>query len=225
MAQLINKIGQKYGSLRVLNRGPTKKKHTSWICQCDCGNICVVDSGNLSTGHTKSCGHCEKYEMIDEKTMRCLLPSGKSFIFDVEDYPLVSQHKWSVEDSGYVSTTYNNQHIRLHKILLPSKELFCDHINGIRSDNRRCNLRLATNQQNVCNKGLQKNNSSGYKGVSFDKRRGKYYSSIMVNGRHHFLGYTSSLIEAAEAYDKAAVFYFGEYAGLNFRKEESKNGS
>ena len=98
-----------------------------------------------------------------------------------------------------------------------------DHIDGNGLNNRRSNLRLATPHQNHANKPKQRGNyTSSYKGVCFDKSRNKWQASInsaILWGREHkkkFLGRFKSEIEAAEAYDVAALKYFGEFANLNF---------
>ena len=97
---------------------------------------------------------------------------------------------------------------------LPPDDMTIDHINGVRDDNRLSNLRLATMRQNSQN-ARPKGKSSAYKGVSYDTRTGKWVSTIRVEGRHTFLGYHASEIDAARAYDAAASRYFGAFARLN----------
>lgn len=80
-----------------------------------------------------------------------------------------------------------------------------DHINGIRNDNRIENLRQAVNMENGRNRGKQINNTSGYKGVSFYKSRGKFESNICVGGKQIRLGYFLTAEEAHDAYCNAAV--------------------
>lgn len=63
MSQLINLVGQKFGSLTVLERAPNKNKQVYWTCQCDCGNSVIVRGDNLRNGHTVSCG-CKKSEVL-----------------------------------------------------------------------------------------------------------------------------------------------------------------
>ena len=200
--------------------GKMAKGHLQWICKCDCGNECCVDSGNLSSGHTQSCGHCEKYISLDAKTIKCDLPDGGYFLISPEDYEVVSQYKWSIESNGYPHTTIDGKHIRLHKLIMGNAN-HIDHRSGDTLDNRRENLRMVTNQQNHWNMKKSKKNTSGYKGVSFDKRRGRYSSNIMKDGKNIFLGYFNSPIDAAIAYDNAAFLYFGEYARPNFKKGEN----
>lgn len=87
-----------------------------------------------------------------------------------------------------------------------------DHINGVRDDNRIVNLRLATNAQNGKNTGLRSTNTSGYKGVSFSKRRGLWIAKIVENYKSHVLGYFRTAEQAAEAYALAANRLHGEFA-------------
>ena len=87
-----------------------------------------------------------------------------------------------------------------------------DHDNRVRSDNRWANLRLATREQNGANRGVGKNNTSGFKGVNFVKERGKWRSRIFVNRREKHLGYFDSSDEAVAAYADAARKYHREFS-------------
>ncbi len=89
-----------------------------------------------------------------------------------------------------------------------------DHANCVKSDNRLDNLRVATNSQNGANYRVTRRNKSGYKGVTTLKRG--YCAKIMVAGDLRYLGFFKSPIDAARAYDSAAVDAFGEYARGNF---------
>jgi hypothetical protein len=91
-----------------------------------------------------------------------------------------------------------------------------DHKNGNHLDNRRLNLRLATNQQNQCNRGPQCNNTSGYKGVTWHKYDQRWKAQIWVNQKNHNLGSFDDPVEAAKAYDAAALELHGRFARLNF---------
>jgi hypothetical protein len=64
-----------------------------------------------------------------------------------------------------------------------------DHINRVKDDNRICNLRDVPQKVNVRNVGLQVNNKSGYKNVSWDKTRSKWVARKFINGSYKFLGY------------------------------------
>src|ERR1700730_2878877 len=88
-----------------------------------------------------------------------------------------------------------------------------DHIvNGTGSDNRSNNLRSVNNQQNTCNRGVPKNSTSGFKGVTWHRQHRKWYAQIMVNGRKIFLGLFDNPVHAAVAYRQAALKYHGDYA-------------
>lgn len=89
---------------------------------------------------------------------------------------------------------------------------FMDHINGVRSDNRLCNLREATRQENGANIGLKSHNTSGYKGVSLWKKTGKWKAQIQVKGKKIFLGYHDTPREAYEAFIFGALEHHGEFA-------------
>ena len=87
-----------------------------------------------------------------------------------------------------------------------------DHINGDSLDNRIENLRAATQSQNSANKKTPKNNTSGFKGVYYDKTRNRWEASIMVRGKREKLGRYKTPQEAAIAYRDAAVQHFGDFA-------------
>ena len=89
-----------------------------------------------------------------------------------------------------------------------------DHINGVKSDNRICNLREATNAQNAVNTGVIKTNTSGLKGVSYSSSHRKFRAQIMRGGRNRTIGLFDSAQAAHEAYAKAATECFGEFARL-----------
>jgi hypothetical protein len=87
-----------------------------------------------------------------------------------------------------------------------------DHKNCNRLDNRRDNLRVATRAQNHYNKSLGSDNTSGFKGVSWEKRRGKWIASINIDGHRKFLGSFISAEIAYSAYCEAARLGHGEFA-------------
>ena len=93
-----------------------------------------------------------------------------------------------------------------------------DHCNGNGLDNREDNLRICTTAQNQHNQ-ISVRGMSKYKGVSWNKNAKKWDARIKLNNKPIRLGYYISEIEAAHAYDKAALKYYEKYAHTNFPKE------
>jgi hypothetical protein len=87
-----------------------------------------------------------------------------------------------------------------------------DHINGIKNDNRLCNLRQANTAENMRNVGRQSHNTSGIKGVSWHKLRGKWRADIKVNQKQIWLGNFDCSAAASFAYQIAADKYHGKFA-------------
>ena len=92
---------------------------------------------------------------------------------------------------------------------------YVDHIDGNRGNCRKKNMRTCSQTENNRNTGNQRNNQCGFKGVHWAADRGKWRSDITVNRKHIHLGSFDSPIEAAQAYDRAAFLYFGEFARTN----------
>jgi hypothetical protein len=101
-----------------------------------------------------------------------------------------------------------------------------DHINGNSLDNRRDNLRLVTPQQNAMNRGPQINNTSGYKGVSWNKRSKKWQVSVRYKCeqtgkyKNKHIGLYDDKEEAARAYDRWVIANCDEHAYTNFPRED-----
>jgi len=139
-------------------------------------------------------------------------------IIDSEDYCKVKDIKWSIGGRGYVSCgRRNGVNFKLHRVVLglsPNDEN-PDHIDGNPLDNRKLNLRQCTQQQNTYNSKLSKNNTSGCKGVSWDKSKSKWSAKIKHNYKSIHLGRFKDKEKAVRAYDIAAIKVFGEFANIN----------
>jgi hypothetical protein len=153
------------------------------------------------------------------------LTQGKVAIVDDEDFEYLNQFKWYARKSrsqNYYAGRYFyikkgvRIYISMHTdIIKPNKNLMIDHVNNNGLDNRRINLRLCINSENMRNRNIYKNNSSGYKGVSFNKKSKKYYSYIRHNNLMYSLGFYIDPKDAAKAYNTAAIKFHGEFANLN----------
>ena len=146
------------------------------------------------------------------------LPHGQIALVDDADYERINAHRWHVA-SGYArrKLTPTSTPIKMHhEVLRPPAGFETDHINGNKLDNRLCNLRIATRDQNMYNKRAYKNNTSGYKGVCWKKENERWVAQINIGRKRVCLGYFDDAIAAAQAYDAAASEHYGEFARLNF---------
>lgn len=149
------------------------------------------------------------------------LTQGKVALVDDEDYEYLNQWKWQF------SSGYARRNIRLlngkrssqsmHRLILnvPSLEFLVDHINGNKLDNRKENLRTCDSCENAWNRGVKKENKLRIKGVSFKKEHSRYVAVIQVKKKQLHLGYFYCPIEAARAYNSAAILHHGKFARLN----------
>lgn len=113
--------------------------------------------------------------------------------------------------NGYKKITFNYKYYLAHRIIWKiaygEDPQYIDHINGIRNDNRLCNLRSVDYSQNNKNKKIGKNNKSGLTGVRFDNQSKKWKATIGHNKHKHHLGYFSNLDDAIMARKKAESEY------------------
>lgn len=139
-----------------------------------------------------------------------------SAIVDDDVYEKESKHNWYITPEGYaarMSKRPNGERVVLYLhwcVLRAPKGFVVDHINGNRLDNRRENLRICTKAQNNANIHKDK-----FKGVCWRDHAKAYKAYIKKNGKQIHLGYFKNKIEAARAYNNAAVNLFGEFASLN----------
>lgn len=138
--------------------------------------------------------------------MKCItLSKGYEAIVDDEDYENVAKYKWSFSH-GYAVRTKDKKRIYLHRYITKApKGKLVDHINGDGLNCTRANMRLCTQSQNLLNRGKQKNNTSGYKGVCWAKNERKWIAHIQMDGKRKTLGYCATKLDAAKMYNEYAL--------------------
>lgn len=136
------------------------------------------------------------------------LKDGNIFYIDYEDFEKVSEQQWWI-DKGYAKR--GNQ--LMHRFVLglgkaDRYKIEVDHINRNRLDNRKSNLRIITRTENTMNKSDYKNNTSGVKGVKWNKKLNKWQVQISYKGKRIHLGVFSDLEEAKKVRLEAEKKYF-----------------
>lgn len=150
------------------------------------------------------------------------LTKGFVAIVDDVDFEKLAQHNWSVNKDGYAQRArkkhedWPSKMISMHRQIMGNPHgMEVDHINGDKRDNRRCNLRVATKSQNQQNRKINKNNKTGFKGISYDPKKRLYRAAIQTNGKISRLGRFKNPEDAHAAYCKAAAEKNKEFARLN----------
>lgn len=148
----------------------------------------------------------KKYEIVAE------------VLLDTDDVERVLQYKWHLGTQGYAwGRNGRGKQIVLHRVIMNdiSGEKEYDHINRVKTDNRKTNLRECNHSLNLFNTPIKKHNTSGYKGVMWSPQAKKWVAHISVNKTQIHLGTYEDKREAAIAYNHAATKYAGEFAWLN----------
>lgn len=229
-------LGKRFGKLTVASRAERPKNSktgTYWLCHCDCGKTKIANTGNLNYGIVSSCGclrsevkmksrlkndtveHGSYVEYIDNK--------GTSFIVDHETHNMMKElgRYWYVRRvshkngriENYVVSRIEYKTISLHRLIMnPKDEEIVDHIDGDGLNNLKSNLRIVEVRQNNMNKGLAKNNSSGYTGVGWSKEKMKWQARIQKDGVSIHLGFFDELSDAIDSRKEAEIKCFGKYS-------------
>ncbi len=205
--------GKKFGKLTVMEKMFKKNRQWYWKCQCDCGKESTVLIKSLISGNTQSCGclnreasttHGLSYLRIFHIWKEMINRCGKE-----KRYKLISvcdewRNSFDVFYQWAIKMGYNDT------LEIDRKD----------NDKNYCpeNCRWGNSRQTCMNRRkMLKKCTSKYKGVSFAKNVNKWVASIRVDKKFVYLGLFVNEISAAEAYDRAAKFYFKEFACPNFK--------
>jgi hypothetical protein len=153
------------------------------------------------------------------------LTRGLVAIIDAADVDQVAEFNWYANPSKathYAKTDVwhpklrRRERVYLHRLIAcPPSDHFVDHINGKGLDCRRSNLRVCLPAQNAANRHDTRGSTSGYRGVRFDARRGRWVARLTVSYRNLYLGSFGSEAEAVAAYDAASRRKHGAFASPN----------
>lgn len=134
----------------------------------------------------------------------------KRTLIDVEDINKCKKYKWSF-NGNYVSS--RNGNLLLHRYIMNcNDEKYIDHINKNKLDNRKCNLRICTNQENSFNKNINLRTKSGLMGVFWSNRYKKWEIQISIDGKNIYITRTKNINEAIAIRLKAEDIVFKEFA-------------
>ena len=238
MSKIKDLTGQKFTRLTVKCRGPNNKNgNAQWWCLCDCQlskpiedqELVLIVGTNLTKGITKSCGCLQKeiasithgkpnkYDLSGEYGIGYTSQPDSygryEFYFDKEDFDKIKNYTWSFSND-YLRDT-KDRSIAMHQIILQVQDGYVpEHIHGAKSknDNRKANLRVATQSQNLMNTTIRKDNTSGAKGVHWRKDTKKWTATIWVNKKCISLGCFNNFDDAVAARKRAEQEYFGEFS-------------
>ena len=202
--------------------------NNKWLAECNCESHTQFEvlGSSARSGNTKSCGCLfketldrthqgkkigNKYDLSGNYGIGWTSNTNKEFYFDLEDYDKIKKHTWmEVIHNNYsvlmTGDKTDGNHLRMTEVL---GFVWYDHENRNTLDNRKCNLRPATEAENSRNRSLQSNNTSGITGLSWFKETSQWMAYITVDDDHKFLGLYNNKQDAITTRLKAEAKYFG----------------
>lgn len=146
--------------------------------------------------------------------------TGREHVFDRDVRARLEGVGWNENGPGYLQGRVDGKMMFAHHLVVgrPGPGFEVDHINRVPSDNRRANLRFVPRSKNRVNSGRRSDNRTGFKGVCFDKGKGKFMAYVTKDRKAMFIGRFDAAEEAARAYDRKAVELFGEQYGCTNAK-------
>ena len=202
MNTLIDLTGQRFGKLTVREKlPPLSDGRTRWLCDCDCGNSCVVNSYALRKKNQQSCG-CAKIKDIIGQRFGHLIVLKRS-----DQYVMLSDRKkylWECRcDCG--ATVY-----RLSEKLKQGIQCACKTCMGKAAAIAMTENAGFVEGTQLCKLSTTKANanSSGIRGVFFNRRSGKWRATLKFQGKDHYLGEYIKIDDAIKASQRAEELYY-----------------
>lgn len=232
-------IGKRFGRLVVTAISPNtsgKRKRLMYLCDCDCGKKNVEIIGEkLRNGHTKSCGCLKRdiastthkkyneYDLSGDFGIGKTSNTNKEFYFDKEDYDLIKDYCWFEMQNGYIASRVSGKgNIYLHRFVMKADSGdIVDHKKHNLMDCRKKYLRIGTQSNNMMNKTMRKDNTSGITGVSHDKTSNKWVAEIWLNKKKVRLGSFREKKDAISARKEAEEKYYKDWSYDNSTKEKA----
>lgn len=228
--------GKQFGRWMVVKRGEdhvtTGGKHlVAWECICSCSQHTVktITAQALIRGSSRSCGCLYKesrkttgaknkkyntYDLTGDYGIG-YTTKGEEFYFDLEDYDKIKSYCWCVAKNEYIvaQDCNNNKVLSMHKLITDcEKDKVIDHKNHNTRDNRKSNLRICTQSQNMCNVKNRGHNTSGYRGVTWNSKREAWQVYVIYEGVRKYIGQFKDKKDAIKARMKAEKEIQGEYS-------------
>lgn len=165
-----------------------------------------INKGEHSIRIEGEIAYVDIYDKTDMKIAECII--------DTEDIEIIKMSTWSLSNGRHTQYCKSNELGPLHRLIMQVSDsnIIIDHINHNGLDNRKCNLRICTNQENICNCEIPKNNKSGCKGVYWAKDKQKWTVQITINNKTKYIGRYNTLEEAINARREASKQYYGKFA-------------
>ena len=212
--------GKRFGRLTVIKRtapaeNVKEKQRAYWMCKCDCGNECIVLGRSLLKGDTKSCGCLQKKAMkkVNEKKLIIRDLTGQQFGKLTVQYRINKEEHGSRNVWHCICSCGNEKNI-LQNSLINQKVVSCGCQKAENSSKTvKKNLGLIENTcvSQILSDKVSVRSTTGVRGVSFNKRAGKYVAYVIFKRKHYHLGYYESLEGAAKARKSAEEKIHGQF--------------
>lgn len=148
-----------------------------------------------------------EYELCGDVAV-IITRKGDRILVDCDDLEYLKGYSWHITSKGYARTRVNGKGVYMHRLLMNPDKYQVDHINHIKLDNRKNNLRLVTNQENHFNKVETRSNTSGKAGVYHHSQCDRWCVQIIVNGKTIYGGLFKEFSKAVEAREELERKYF-----------------